>query len=99
MNRKELIQELYRRTRSTRTTQAELDTILTSFCDIVLETVQDGDKLFLRNFGSFEAPLIKGWETQSNLKEMKGKKVQIPDRRRMVFTPSQRVKEDLIIKH
>lgn len=98
MNKRELIQELYQRTRITRTTQGELEVILGKMCDIILETVQEGDRVFLRNFGTFEAPLVKGWKTQSNLREMKGRQVQVPDRRRMTFTPSQKIKEDLTVK-
>lgn len=51
MNRKELVAEIASRSQLT---QKDVDKVLTSFCDIVGNTLAKQDKIQLVGFGSFE---------------------------------------------
>lgn len=91
MDRKELLERVYRRIRAEGLdwSRAEVRTAFETFLEIVEETLVSGETVGLPGLGTFEvreAPPRKAYDFQ------KKKVIEIPARRKVFFRPSRKLK-------
>ena len=82
-----------------RYTQAEIDDVLTAFCDVVKEevkTMEKGDKITLNGLGSFSVKDVPRREGVTQLGEHKGEKWVKEAHKEPVFKLAKAFKESLM---
>lgn len=89
MNRSEVLDELVRRTSHMPDT---VERVLDAFCEIVAETVHDGENVNIRRFGKFEArpkkPVVR-------LNPKTGEPIEVPAKMSIGFVASPILKDQL----
>ncbi|HHV71539.1 MAG TPA: HU family DNA-binding protein [Clostridia bacterium] len=89
MNKGELVKEMAVKSGLT---QKDVQKVLDSFFDTIIETVKKGDKVQLVGIGSFEA---KHREARKGRNPQTGEEIEIPARTDLVFKPGKQLKDAL----
>ncbi|MBI4335368.1 MAG: integration host factor subunit beta, partial [Candidatus Omnitrophica bacterium] len=84
MNKRDIVVEVAQRPELSELTQAQIKSVIQSTLDYIVESLEKGRNIELRNFGVFKT---KARKSRAGRNPRTGEKVMVPERRVAVFKP------------